>query len=99
MVLSDLLMLSFILFAIGTLGVLTRRNILIIFMSIEIMLNAVNLVFVAYARHFGTSDGHVLAFFVIALAAAEAGVGLAIVIALFRNKETVDTEHLRMLKW
>ena len=93
------LLLSAVLFSLGVLGVMIRRNILVIFMSVEIMLNAVNLVFVAAARQFGTVDGHVLTFFVIALAAAEVGIGLAIVIALFRNKETVDVDHLRLLKW
>jgi len=93
------IMVSAILFSVGTLGVLIRRDILVIFMSIEVMLNAVNLALIAFSRQMGGHDGQVLAFFVIALAAAEAGVGLAIVIALFRNKETVDTEHLRMMKW
>src|SRR5262249_1006769 len=93
------LILSALLFGIGTTGVLIRRNILVILMSIEIMLNAANLALIAFARFTGMSDGHVLAFFVMALAAAESGIGLAIVIALFRNRETVDADHVRLLKW
>jgi len=97
--LQSCLILSALLFGIGTVGVLIRRNVLVILMSIEIMLNAANLGFVSVSRSLGTLDGHVYAFFVIALAAAEAGVGLAILISLYRNKETVDTEHVRLLKW
>ena len=93
------LYLSALLFVIGTVGVLIRRNILVIFMSLELILNAVNLAFVAFARMHGNIDGHIFSFFVIALAAAEAGIGLAIVIAIYRNKETVDVEHLRLMKW
>jgi len=93
------LYLSAILFSIGIVGVLIRRNILVIFMSIEIMLNAGNLALITFSKIHGHVDGHVFAFFIIALAAAEAGIGLAIVIAIYRNKETVDVEHLRFLKW
>jgi len=93
------LILAAILFSIGILGVLIRRNILVIFMSVEIMLNAVNLTFVAFSRLHGHMDGHVFVFFIIALAAAEAGVGLAIVISIFRNRESVDVEHLKLMKW
>ena len=93
------LILSALLFSIGLLGVLIRRNVLIIFMSVELMLNAVNLVFVAASRQLGEMDGHVLAFFTIAIAAAEIGIGLAIVVAIYRNKATVDVEHLRLMKW
>lgn len=88
-----------ILFAIGVAGVLTRRNVIVIFMSVELMLNAVNLSFVAFARHFGLASGQVIVFFVMAVAAAEVAVGLAIIIALFRNRETVDVGQVNLLKW
>lgn len=88
-----------VLFAIGTIGVLVRRNILVILLSVEIMLNAGNLALVAGARALGLMQGHVMVFFVMAMAAAESAVGLAILISLYRNKETVDVEHVRMLRW
>jgi len=97
--LTQCLILSAVLFTIGGLGVLIRRNILIIFMSLELMLNAVNLAFISFSRFSSSQDGHVFVFFIIALAAAEVGLGLAIVIALFRNKETIDVEHVRLMKW
>ena len=90
---------SVILFAIGMLGVFTRRNVLIVFMSIELMLNAVNLTFIAFARHLHSVTGQVIVMFVMAVAAAEVAVGLAIIIAFFRNKETVDVDDLSLLKW
>jgi NADH-quinone oxidoreductase subunit K len=93
------LALSAVLFAIGTVGVLVRRNVIVIFMSIEIMLNAVNLTFVAFARQLGTVDGQVIVFFVMVVAAAEAAVGLAIIIAAFRNRPTVNVDELNLLKW
>ena len=96
---SYYLLLSAILFAIGVTGVLTRRNAIVIFMCIELMLNAVNLAFVAFARHLGQADGQVFVFFVMAVAAAEVAVGLAIIIALFRNRETVDVGEVNLLKW
>lgn len=89
---------SCILFAIGAIGVLTRKNVLIVLMSIEIMLNAVNLSFVAFARHLGQVDGHVFAVFVMAVAAAEAAVGLALVILMFRHKASVDLDNFDLLK-
>jgi len=92
------LILSAILFSIGLAGLVIRRNILVIFMSIEIMLNAANLAFVTFARQHGSLDGQVIAFFVIAVAAAEAAVGLAIVIALFRNRGTVKTSDWNWMK-
>jgi len=92
------LAISAILFSIGTLGVLIRRNLIIIFMSIELMLNAVNLSFVAFARHWNNLDGHIFVFMVMVVAAAEAAVGLAIVIAIFRNKATVNVDDLNLLK-
>ena len=96
---SHYLILSAILFSIGVAGVLTRRNVIVIFMCIELMLNAVNLSFVAFARHLGQGDGQVFVFFVMAVAAAEVAVGLAIIIALFRNRETVDVAEVNLLKW
>ena len=96
---SYYLLLSAILFTIGVAGVLTRRNVIVIFMCIELMLNAVNLTFVAFARQLGQGDGQVFVFFVMAVAAAEVAVGLAIIIALFRNRETVDVAEVNLLKW
>jgi NADH-quinone oxidoreductase subunit K len=92
------LYLSAILFFTGAFGVLFRRNLLVILMSIELMLNAVNLSFVAFARHTGTTDGHVAAFFVMALAAAEAGIGLAILVMIFRNRTTVQADELTLMR-
>jgi NADH-quinone oxidoreductase subunit K len=93
------LILGAILFTLGTLGVLLRRNALIIFMSIELMLNAVNLTFITFARMSGTLDGQVLAFFVIAVAAAEVVVGLAIIVAMFRRKQSASVDDARLFKW
>ena len=93
------LALSAVLFAIGTIGVLVRRNVIIIFMAIEIMLNAVNLTFVALARQFGAIEGQVIVFFVMTVAAAEAAIGLAIIIAAFRNRPTVNADELALLRW
>lgn len=86
------------LFAVGALGAILRRNALLVLMSIELMLNAANLVFVAYAKQYGDAGGHILAFFVIAIAAAEAAVGLAIVIGVFRTRQTVDVDELDSLR-
>ncbi|HEX5133725.1 MAG TPA: NADH-quinone oxidoreductase subunit NuoK [Candidatus Krumholzibacteria bacterium] len=97
--LNHYLYLSAILFFIGAFGVLFRRNLLVILMSIELMLNAVNLSFVAFARNAaGSMDGHVIAFFVMALAAAEAGIGLAILVMLFRNRTTVQADDLTLMR-
>ena len=93
------LVLSAILFSLGTVGVLTRRNAIVIFMSIELMLNAVNLSFIALSRHLGNMDGQVFVFFVMAVAAAEAAVGLALMIAFFRNRQSVDVDDINLLKW
>ena len=93
------LILGALLFVIGTVGVLIRRNIIVIFMSIELMLNAVNLVFVAFSRQLHSMDGQVVVFFVMTVAAAEAAVGLAIIIAAFRNRETVNADELNLLRW
>lgn len=92
------LLLGAALFFIGVVGVLTRRNILIIFMSIELILNGVNITLVAFSRHVGNFSGQVFALFVITVAVAEAAVGLGILIALFRNKETVFIDSVDILK-
>ena len=93
------LSLSAILFVIGTVGVLSRRNAIIIFMSIELMLNSVNLSLVAFSTYLGDVSGQVFVFFVMAVAAAEAAVGLAIVLALFRKKSTIYVDEVNILKW
>lgn len=93
------LALSAVLFTIGVLGVLLRRNVIVVFMSIELMLNAVNLSLVALSQFMGDIDGQVLVFFVISVAAAEAAVGLAIVVAMFRKRVTVNVDELDLLKW
>ncbi len=90
---------SAILFALGTYGVLTRRNAIVIFMCIELMLNSVNLTFIALSRHLNSLDGQIFVFFVMTVAAAEAAVGLALMIALFRNRETIDVDQINVLKW
>jgi NADH-quinone oxidoreductase subunit K len=97
--LNHYLVLSAILFAIGTAGVFLRRNVITLLLSIEIMLNAVNLTFVAAGRQFAAVDGQVIVFFVMTVAAAEAAVGLAIIIALFRHRESLNPEAFTSLKW
>jgi NADH-quinone oxidoreductase subunit K len=92
-------MVSAILFIIGAIGVLLRRNALIILMSLELMLNAVNLSFVAYARLLNDMGGHVFVFLSITVAAAEAAVGLAIILAIYRAKQTVDVDHLSLMRY
>lgn len=96
---SHFLILSVLLFTIGVVGVLTRRNAIIIFMSIELMLNAVNVAFVAFAKHLNSMDGQIFVFFIMTVAAAEAGVGLAIIITIFRHKSTVNVDELNLMKW
>ena len=91
--------LSALLFVIGVAGVLIRRNLIVMFMSIELMLNAVNLAFVALGRRVGSMDGQVIVFFVMTVAAAEAAVGLAIIISIFRNRETVNADELNLMRW
>ena len=93
------LALSAILFAIGTAGVVLRRNIIVIFMSVEIMLNAANLAFVAIANRLGNMDGQAIVFFVMTVAAAEAAIGLAVILAMFRNRETVNADDIASLRW
>ena len=90
--------LSAILFTIGALGVLIRRNALIIFMSIELMLNSANLAFVAFARHFNDLDGQIFVFFVITVAAAEVAVGLALIVSIFRSKSSINIDEINTLK-
>ncbi|HEX2788010.1 MAG TPA: NADH-quinone oxidoreductase subunit NuoK [Ignavibacteria bacterium] len=97
--LNNFLILSTILFSIGVVGVLVRRNAIIIFMSIELMLNAINISFVAFSSFLGDINGQIFVFMVLTVAAAEAAIGLAIVISLFRNKETVNIDEINILKW
>ena len=91
--------LSAIVFAIGVVGVLIRRNLIIVLMSIELMLNAVNLTFIAFSRYLGSMEGQVVVFFVMAVAAAEAVIGLAIIISVFRHRQTLDPQEMQLLKW
>jgi NADH-quinone oxidoreductase subunit K len=91
--------LSAVIFAIGVAGMLVRRNVIVMFMSIELMLNAVNLAFVALGRRVGSMDGQVIVFFVMTVAAAEAAVGLAIIISLYRGRETLNADELNLLRW
>jgi NADH-quinone oxidoreductase subunit K len=95
---SYYLWLAAALFGIGTAGVLTRRNVIVIFMSIELMLNAVNLVFIAFSRHYQAAEGQAVVFLVMIVAAAEAAVGLAIFISMFRNRETLNADEMNLLK-
>jgi NADH-quinone oxidoreductase subunit K len=97
--LNSYLVLSAVLFAIGTAGVFLRRNLITILLSIEVMLNAVNLMFVAVDRFLGSIDGQIIVFFVMTVAAAEAAVGLAIIIALFRHRESLNPDAFTSLKW
>ena len=97
--LNHFLVLSGVLFAIGTAGVFLRRNLITVMLSVEIMLNAVNLMFVAVGRYRGVVDGQIITFFVMTVAAAEAAVGLAIIIALFRHRETLVPDVFTSLKW
>lgn len=93
------LVLSAIIFAIGVIGVLIRRNLIVVLMSIELMLNAVNLTFVAFSNSLGSMGGQVIVFFVMAVAAAEAVVGLAIIISVFRHRQSLDPQEMQLLKW
>jgi NADH-quinone oxidoreductase subunit K len=93
-----LLALSAILFIIGAIGVLTRRNAIVIFMSIELMLNSANLAFITFARAFESLSGQVMVFFVIAVAAAEVAVGLALIVAIFKSKQSIDIDQINSLK-
>jgi NADH-quinone oxidoreductase subunit K len=93
------LILSGILFTIGVIGALTRRNAIVVFMCIELMLNSVNLTFVTLSRFLQSMDGVLFAFFVIAVAAAEAAVGLAIFVMIYRSRETINVDEINLLKW
>jgi NADH-quinone oxidoreductase subunit K len=96
---SYFMALSAILFCIGVAGVLLRRNAIIIFMSIELMLNAVNLAFVSLSRAWGSVDGQAIVFFVMTVAAAESAVGLGIILTIFRNRETVNADEINLMRW
>ena len=93
------LVLSAILFTLGTFGVLTRKNAIVIFMCIELMLNAVNLTFIALSNYLGNMDGQIFVFFIMTVAAAEAAVGLALIIAFYRNRESIAVDDFSLLKW
>ncbi len=93
------LLLAAVLFVIGTVGVLICRNIIVMFMSIELMLNAANLALIAFSRALNVMDGHVFVFLVLTVAAAEAAVGLAMVITIFRNRDTVNIDRFNLMKW
>ena len=97
--LSNYLVLSAILFSIGTIGVLVRKNVIVMFMCIELMLNAVNLTFVALSRHLGNLDGQIFVFFTMTVAAAEAAAALALIIAFFKNRESIDANDANLMKW
>lgn len=97
--LNHYLVVSAVLFAIGTAGVFLRRNVITMLLSIEIMLNAANLSLVAFGRYLGRVDGQIIVFFVVTVAAAEAAVGLALVIALFRHRESLDPDSFTTLRW
>ncbi len=90
--------LSAIMFTIGALGVLLRRNAILVFMSVELMLNSANLLFVAFSRHLGDLDGQVLVFFVITVAAAEVAVGLTLIVTIFRTKHSINIDEINLLK-
>jgi len=93
------LVLSAVLFAIGAVGVLIRRNPIVIFLSIELMLNAVNLTFIAFGNLLGSLDGQVFVFFVLVVAAAEVAVGLAIIVSIFRARTSIDVDEMNLMKW
>jgi NADH-quinone oxidoreductase subunit K len=97
--LDHYLILGAAVFAIGVIGVLVRRNLIVVLMSIELMLNAVNLTFIAFSRYLGSMQGQVIVFFVMAVAAAEAVIGLAIIIAVFRHRRSLDPQEMQLLKW
>ena len=93
------LILSALIFAIGVIGVLVRRNLIVVLMSVELMLNAVNLTFIAFSRYLGSIAGQVVVFFVMAVAAAEAVIGLAIIISVYRHRQSLDPQEMQLLKW
>jgi len=93
------LILALLMFTTGVIGVLTRRNAIVVFMCIELMLNSVNLIFVTFSSFLGNLNGQIFVFFIMTVAAAEAAVGLAIIIALYRNKSTINLDEINILKW
>jgi len=93
------LVLSAVIFAIGVIGVMIRRNFIVVLMSVELMLNAVNLTFIAFSRYLGSMAGQVIVFFVMAVAAAEAVIGLAIIISVYRHRQSLDPQEMHLLKW
>ncbi len=96
--LSNYIFLSALLFSIGVVGVIVRRNAIVVFMSIELMLNGANLAFVSYSRFLESMDGQIIVFFVMAVAATEAAVGLAIVVLIYRNRESTNVDEINLLK-
>ena len=96
---SAYIILAGVIFGIGTIGVLITRNMIILFMCIELMLNAANLVLIAFSRSLNVVDGHVIVFLVLTVAAAEAAVGLAMIVAIYRNRESIDIDRLSLMKW
>ena len=96
---SAYLILAMVLFGVGATGVLVSRNLIILFMSVELMLNAANLALIAFSRALNVIDGHVIVFLVLTVAAAEAAVGLAMIITIFRNRATINIDRLNLLKW
>ena len=96
---SAYLILAVVLFGIGTVGVLISRNVIVLFMSIELMLNAANMALMAFSKALNLVDGHVIVFLVLCIAAAEAAVGLAMIITLYRNRETVNIDRFNLMKW
>ena len=96
---AHFMVLSAMFFAIGAVGVITRRNVIVIFMSVEIMLNAANLAFIAVANYLGNMNGHVVVLLVMTVAAAEAAIGLAVILAMFRNRETVRADQIGLLRY
>ena len=96
---SAYLILAAVLFGIGAAGVLISRNMIVLFMSIELMLNAANLALIAFSRTLGVMDGHAFVFLVLTVAAAEAAIGLAMIVALYRNKETINIDRFNLMKW
>ncbi|MEW6411494.1 MAG: NADH-quinone oxidoreductase subunit NuoK [Candidatus Zixiibacteriota bacterium] len=97
--LSAYVIVAAVLFGIGTIGVMISRNLIVLFMSVELMLNAANLTLIAFSQTLNVLDGHVFVFLVLTIAAAEAAVGLAMVITLFRNRETINIDRFNILKW
>jgi len=96
---SAYLVLAMVLFGIGTVGVLITRNMIVLFMSIELMLNAANMVLIAFSRALNLVDGHVIVFLVLTIAAAEAAVGLSLIVMVYRNRETIDMDRFSLMKW